>query len=47
MAEEAANQQDKCKLREEGFESGSCMVGYEGERIDRACKVTLPSLPEP
>ena len=33
--------QGKCKLREQGFESGSCMVVCEGERTDRACQVSL------
>jgi len=42
------NSEEKCRLKAEGFESGSCMVGYGGERIrlmnplfDRACQVTL------
>jgi pyruvate formate lyase activating enzyme len=37
-----------CRLKEQGFESGSCMVAYEAERIrlikpllGRACQVTL------
>ena len=48
MAEEVVDPQSKYRLREEGFESGSCLVGSEGERIsllkplfDRACQVTL------
>ena len=37
-----------CRLKEQGFEPGSCMVAYEAERIrlikpllERACQVTL------
>jgi len=35
------NPQGKCRLREEGFDSGSCMVDYKTGRISRACRVTL------
>ena len=41
MAEDGVNLRAACRLREEGFASGSCMVGSEGGRIDRACTVTL------
>lgn len=41
MAEDGVNLRAACRLREEGFASGSCMVGSEGGKIDRACRVTL------
>lgn len=41
MAEDLVNPKGTCRLREEGFGPGSCMVAYEGEQVDRACKVTL------
>ncbi len=41
MAEDGVNLRAACRLTEEGFASGSCMVCSEGGRIDRACTVTL------
>jgi len=41
LIREVDTTQGKCRLREQGFESGSCMVVCEGERTDRACQVTL------
>ncbi len=41
MAQEDDSNRGKCNLREQGFESGSCLVGSEGNRTDRACRVTL------
>lgn len=41
MAQEEDSDRGTCNLTVQGFESGSCLVGSEGNQTDRACQVTL------
>lgn len=41
MAEHVVDDKGRCRLREQGFASGSCMVDTGAGEVETACKVTL------